>query len=84
VIIFLRLVLNDQPEFYILDLLYQNSKHLGHNFEATTTSPDFLFYKCKICEVLFWEDAGFLYYWDDNWIVTNLTCEEFIIKSIIE
>ena len=67
--------------------------YLGHNFiisKKIFTKYDLLFYDCIICNGTFWLNEDDLYYNNlidiggDYWILTKLTCSEFIIKKIIE
>jgi hypothetical protein len=68
--------------------------HLGHDLIKSAspliisflyhTLNDLIFYDCIKCNYLFGWDSGDFYYWNDTWVYTELSCEELIIKMIIE
>lgn len=68
--------------------------YLGHNFikSKIQTNFDFKFYDCINCGYSFWLDdmrGNKLYYHDLNnngmfWVYTELSCNDLIIKNIIE
>ncbi len=68
--------------------------YLGHNLvtskEIFSGLLDLRFYDCKKCDNLFWLDGDELYYYnlinenENIWHYTTLTCDELVIKLILE
>jgi len=70
----------------IQETIEQNYKHSLTLRIALEDGNGLIFFDCSKCNNLFWFEQEELYVWDkkSRWIITNLTCEEFIIKGIIE
>ena len=68
-------------------------KYLGHSFikdesNCWTIDKNARWYKCKICSIRLYDFYGkrpekFICC-NDGWVVPNLSCEEFIIKKLLE
>jgi hypothetical protein len=65
-----------------------NINYLNHSLVFSSRSKgSYIFYNCEKCSGLFWWDIdNVFYYYDrnDGWIGNELTCDEFLIKKIIE
>ena len=68
-----------------------NSNYMGHEFTKDDLLPESLrrynYFKCTKCNVIIAYDEGTKIYWifiSSRWVEFNLTCNEMIIKSIIE
>ena len=64
--------------------------YLNHDFvQYVSINKNLQDYRyCKKCLIRVYlgigSNEGEMYYFTDKWYILNLTCEEFIIKSILE
>jgi hypothetical protein len=69
-----------------------NPNYMGHEFTKADVLPQYLqrfnYFKCAKCNVTIDYGEGTKIYWifinNGGWVEFNLTCDEVIIKSIIE
>ena len=62
-----------------------NYLNLNHSFEETYGGDDFL--KCKVCnlKVFIGEEILYTYSWNDGiWNALDISCEEVLIKRLLE
>ena len=59
--------------------------NLNHSFEETYAGDDYL--KCKVCnlKVFIGEEILYIYSWDfGTWKTLDISCEEILIKRLLE
>ncbi len=59
--------------------------YFGHNLEAwLSNAKSRKWYRCKVCNIEFYYSDYFKQFYYDNFPIKAITCNDFIIKSILE